>query len=283
MREDQALFIVTYNNDKEKAMAAEWQIGCFTRPWSEWSFDEALDGMKAAGFHTIGLLGNHKGEPFLRPGVTNEYLDGLKQRIEARGLKAIFGRMGTRHDVPVPEAIESACQQIDQAQYLEIPWLMSLGVYKPEEYEHFYEVMAGAAAYAEPRGVKVIFKPHGGVSNTTDDVLTCLEKVHHPNFSLWYDAGNVIHYTGEDPVAEVERVAPYVTGFCAKDCAERGGDVMIQFGDGKVDFAGVFRRLQAAGYNGPVMIECCTGQTFDEVNAKAAENRQFLERLFASL
>ena len=32
---------------------------------------------------------------------------------------------------------------------------------------------------------------------------------------------------------------------------------MIQFGTGKVDFAAVFGVLKAAGFKGPMMVECC--------------------------
>jgi len=262
---------------------ADWQVGCFSRPWSQWGFDEALDGMKAAGFRQIGLLGGHKGEPFLSPKATPDYLDQLKQRIAARGLEATFGRLPTRHNIPLQDAIASARQHIDQARRLGLTYLITFASDKPEEYEHYYRLMTEAAAYAAPHGIQILFKPHGGCSAAAEEMLECIRQVNHPNFHLWYDAGNIIHYTGKDPVEDVERVARYVTGFCAKDCATKGGDVMIQFGDGKVDFAGVFRKLQAAGFNGPVMIECCAGQTFEEVNAKARENRLFLERLFASL
>jgi sugar phosphate isomerase/epimerase len=259
------------------------QIGCFSRPWSPWSFEEALDGMKAAGFDRIGLLGGHKGERFLSPDTTPEYLDDLKQRIAARGLEAIFGRLPTRHDIPLPEAVAGVRQSIDQAHRLGLNYLMSFASDKPPEYAHYYRVMAEAAAYAEPYRIQIVFKPHGGCSASADEMLECMEKVAHPNFGLWYDAGNIIHYTGKDPLTDVERVAGCVTGFCAKDCAEPGGEVMIQFGDGKVDFAGVFQRLQAAGFSGPVMIECCAGQTLPEVTQKASENRLFLERLLASV
>src|SRR5260370_42608901 len=116
--------------------------------------------------------------------------------------------------------------------------------------------MAEAAAYAKTHGMQLVFKPHGGCAASADAILRCIEKVAHPNFTLWYDAGNIIHYTGKDPVADVERVAKYVTGFCAKDCATQRGEVMIQFGEGKVDFVGVFHKLKDAGFKGPVMIEC---------------------------
>jgi len=75
--------------DKEKAMAPKWQIGCFNRPWSNWSYDEALDGMKAAGFHLTGFLGDHKGESFIYPEATPESLDSLHGRCEAHELDRI--------------------------------------------------------------------------------------------------------------------------------------------------------------------------------------------------
>ena len=105
----------------------------------------------------------------------------------------------------------------------------------------------------------------------------------HENFRVWYDAGNIIHYTDADPVADIARLGERVVGFGAKDCARRGGDVMLQFGEGKVDFQGVFTRLKKLGFNGPVMVECCRGRTLAELIENARGNRQFLERLFASL
>src|ERR1043165_9292953 len=42
-----------------KSLAAEkphWPIGCFSRAWGNWSYDEALDGIAAAGYKLTGLL-----------------------------------------------------------------------------------------------------------------------------------------------------------------------------------------------------------------------------------
>ena len=55
-------------------------------------------------------------------------------------------------------------------------------------------------------------------------------------------------------------------------------------GDGQVDFKAVFSKLKAAGFNGPVMVECCAlGETPEVVTANARANRVFLEKLFATL
>jgi len=62
------------------------------------------------------------------------------------------------------------------------------------------------------------------------------------------------------------------------------GDVMIQFGTGKVDFAGVFRTLKSGGFKGPVMVECCRiDATAEETTANARANREFLARTLAQI
>jgi sugar phosphate isomerase/epimerase len=60
----------------------------------------------------------------------------------------------------------------------------------------------------------------------------------------------------------------------------RGDEVMIQFGTGKVDFAGLFRKLKAAGFTGPIMVEgTAVGDSVQATIANAKANREFLEKL----
>src|SRR5437773_10121427 len=72
------------------AFAAEkpnWPIGCFNRAWTKWSYDDALDGIKAAGYKLTGLLtGQRSDEAFTSSAATPDYLDLLKKRIAQRGL-----------------------------------------------------------------------------------------------------------------------------------------------------------------------------------------------------
>ena len=269
---------------REAIATPPWPIGCFNRPWSNWSFDEALDGIKEAGYKLTGLLTRTKTEPFIASSATPVYLDNLRKRIEARGLTANLGALSSRHDIPVEDSVADVSKQIDNAGVLGLRYVMSFGVDRPDQYEHYFRVMAGAAAYGQGKGIQVVMKPHGGSSGTSDEILRCIDKVANPNFKIWYDAGNIIHYTGKDPVAELNPVVKYVTGFCAKDCAQLRGDVMIQFGAGKVDFKGVFEGLKAGGFDGPIMVECAApGDSAAQVTANARANREFLERTLASL
>ena len=134
------------------ARSVQWPIGCFNRPWTTWSFDEALKQIKAAGYQTTGLLTRTKDEPFIGADATPEYLARLKQRIADSGLKANMGALRSRHNIPLDDSIKEVRKQIDNASGSALTYLLTFGVDKPEEYEHYYKVMSDAAAYAQERG-----------------------------------------------------------------------------------------------------------------------------------
>jgi sugar phosphate isomerase/epimerase len=289
IRESTALIGASFLTDVEPLLAApaaasRWPIGCMNRPWTKWSFDDTLAAVKAAGYPTIGLLTRTKDAPFIAADATPEYLDGLKRALAASGLAANMGALRSRHDVPVDETVKDLQKEIDNAAFLGLRYVMTFGVDEPAQYDNYFQSMARAAAYGAEKGVQVVMKPHGGSSGASDEILLALKKVGHANFKLWYDAGNIVYYTGKDPIEELKPIAPHVTGFCAKDCAAPKSEVMIQFGDGKVDFAGVFRVLQASGFAGPIMVECCAvGETPQATSASARANREFLEKVLAAV
>ena len=275
----------------------QWPIGCFNRAWVKWPYDVALDSIKAAGYKLTGLLSRHpiyasgsatptpgQVEAFAGAEATPEYLEALRKHIAARGLGVNMCALRNRFTGALADVIKDVRAQIDHAKTLSLEYALTFGVANPGEYENFFQSMADGAAYAQERGVKLVMKPHGGSSGSSEEILQTLQKVNHPNFKIWYDAGNIIYYTGKDPVADLDPIAEYVTGFCAKDCLDKGKEVMIQFGDGKVDFAGVFKKLKAAGFHGPVMVEgIAVGATPEETTANASKNREFLEGALASI
>jgi sugar phosphate isomerase/epimerase len=243
-----------------------------------------LKQIKAAEYETIGLLTRTKDEPFIGADAAPEYVARLKQRIAGSGLKANMAALRSRHNIPLDASIEEVRRQIDNADALALTYLLTFGVDRRDEYAHYYKVMSDAAAYAQERRIKLVMKPHGGSSGASDEIVAAMKAVQHPNFTIWYDAGNIIYYTGKNPVEELKPIAQYVTGFCAKDCGALNGDVMIQFGTGKVDFAAVFGTLKAAGFDGPIMVECCkVGATAEETMANARANRRFLEQVLAQV
>ena len=275
-----------------RALGAEkgvhWPIGCYNRPWvnveAGWTFETALDGIRDAGYKIMGLLTPFKGNPFIGVTATPEYLFKLKHQIAARNLQAIMSAIHTNTGLSVADSIKNVRQQIDNAKFLEVDNLLTFGVDREKDYEDYYQVMADAAPYAHERRIKLVLKPHGGGSGASEEIIRCIKKVNQPNFKIWYDAGNIIYYTGKDPLEQLKPIVEYVTGFCAKDCAGPKGDIWLDFGKGKVDFPAVFSLLKKAGYNGPVMVESCQkGPTPQEVTAGAKRNREILEKWFAQV
>ena len=243
-----------------------------------------LDGVKSAGYRWVGLQTPTAADPFVGATAKPEYLAALKQKIAARGLTATMGRLRTLDSADFDAATADIRIQVKNAGVLGLKTLINTGTGKPELYKAWYRLMAYAAAYTADHGIKMVTKPHGGVNAAAAELLACIEAVKHPNFGIWYDAGNIIYYTGKDPLVELEPLLPHVTAFTAKDCAAKGSEVMIQFGEGKVDFVAIFRRLKKAGFNGPIMVESgAIGATAAETTANARANRIFLEKAIARI
>jgi sugar phosphate isomerase/epimerase len=237
-----------------------------------------------------------------RPLPTPEALAALKAGLVARGLTTTVGGLSVQRGVPLADAIANARQQIANAHTLGQKFALTLGLFQEADYIQFTKVLADAAAFGQERGVKVVIKHHHGLNNTAGELVGWLKQVNHTNFGIFYDPGNVVYYTGKDPVAQLEVVGPYVVGVVAKDCTEPqfqerkagdpgfgtkppdsgGNEVMIQLGTGKVNFPAFFKRLKELGFDGPVMLEgSAVGATIEETVANARANREFLERTLA--
>ena len=308
--------------------AAGLPLGCHTRPFGTFRTTQAgnpdyiLDAIKAAGFAYADMIsagaggGRGRGRataaapgaapapPARGAAATPEAIAALKDKLVARGLKSNIANFPTgQRGVPLADAIANGRRIIENAQALGQKYALNLGIEDEERWVDWCKVLADAAAFGKERGVQVVVKHHHGLNNTAMDLLGWVKQVNHPNFGIFYDPGNVVYYTGKDPVKALEIIGPHVTGVVAKDCTaphfmERAvGDppfgakvtgagnpeVMIQLGTGKVDFAAFFQRLKSFGFNGPVMLEGSeVGATLEQTIANARANREFLEKIFAS-
>jgi sugar phosphate isomerase/epimerase len=258
-------------------------------------------GAPAAGSNAASGAGSGRGTV----AVTPEMIAAMKQKLAARGLKSNIASLPTTpRTMALADAIAAAQRVVANAHALGQRFALNLGLYDEELWLDWCKVMREAAAYGQERGVKVVVKHHHGLNNTSLDLLAWVKQVNHPNFGVFVDPGNIVYYTGKDAVKQTAIIASHVAGVVAKDCTaarflerEAGAppfgnassapgnpEVMIQFGTGKVDFAGLFKVLKDAGFNGPVMVEgTAVGATLQETVANARANREFLEKIFASL
>ena len=102
------------------AQKPNWAIGCFNRPWTKWSYDDALDGISAAGYKLTGLLTPQRGEAFTSSAATPEYLGTLKKRITQRGLAVNTTVVQFKPGAPLAENIADLRKQIENAARLEL-------------------------------------------------------------------------------------------------------------------------------------------------------------------
>jgi len=216
--------------------------------------------------------------------VTRQGIPELKERIAVRGLKVNMAALRTANEATLEDQIKNMREQIDHAVFVGAEFGLTFGVDKAEHFENYYKLMQDAAPYAQEKGLKVVLKPHGGASGAAEEIVRCVKKVNHANFKVWFDAGNIIFYTGKDPVEQLKPIVQHVTGFCAKDCDKQKGSVQLEFGTGKVDFHAVFSEMKKAGFDGPVMVECCApSATPEEATVNARKNREYLEKVFKAL
>jgi sugar phosphate isomerase/epimerase len=257
------------------------QFGCFNRPWAGCELARTLDGIAGAGFEYCGLL-RYNRRPILAAASPPEETASVLQMMEERGLKVRCNLVSIAMDLPRDAAIENLQAEILAAHRAGVPHLLTTGVTDPARYEHFLAVLEAAAPIAARHGVTLGLKPHGGISATNKDCVAAVERIARDGFGIWYDPGNIIHYTGTSPEADLALVAPFVVGMCVKDCAGGlGGSVTITPGDGEVNFPEVFRLLIKGGFNGPALVECLGGATPAEVDLEAkrvhASLRQWTE------
>ena len=301
----------------QNSRAASQPIGCFASVvFGKFRLgeDAMLDAVQAAGFQGIELFGPGRGArppaaapgaapapgtPPARAGATPESIAAFKEKLAARGLTTTVGSLSLgRRGVPLADAIAAARQSVTDAHALGQKFLLTLGTEDENQFIQFCKVLSDAAAFGQELGIQLVVKPHFGLNNTAGELLGWVKQVNHPNFRLFWDPGNIIYYTGKDPVKQLEIVAPYVTGLVGKDCSvsmnqERmagdpsfgqkdgsGNQVKIQFGTGKVDFVATFRKLKSVGFKGPIYIEgTLAGDTLEATIANARANREYLIRV----
>ena len=268
-----------------KTTGSGWQIGCYTRPWDQYEYQVALDGIAEAGYKYVGIM-TAKGKSWviINLQTTPEEVAQLKESIAQRGLKtlSVYG------DFPAKESVEQNVrglrQLIDHCAACGSPHLLLGGTGEEKLYRPYYQAIKECCDYAGEKGVMMSIKPHGGLNATGPQCRKAIEFVGHKQFGLWYDAGNIFYYSnGElDPVTDAATVHGLVVGMSVKDY-RHPKEVLVTPGTGKVDFKKVLARLIAGGFKqGPLVVECLERGDAAKVTAEAKKARLFLEELTRS-
>ncbi|HEX2036502.1 MAG TPA: sugar phosphate isomerase/epimerase family protein [Chloroflexota bacterium] len=262
------------------------QLGAMNRPWTQFTFEEALAGIAGAGFKYFGFLAQQR-QLLVNADTPPEEVDAVVAQVRRHGLEPRFIPSSVPLDRPLPEAVGYLRRLVDNARRAGVPVLLEMGHSRPERYETYFAVMRQAAPYAAEQGITIALKPHGGLSTTGDDCLQAIKAVDHPAYRLCFDPGNLLYYAGQRPEVELPKLAPYVVAMCIKD--ETGGSgpersVNVTPGDGDVDFPAVFKILKDHGFEGkPAIVETLGGRTLEEVNHEARRAYAYLTEVLSRI
>ncbi|MHB1037733.1 MAG: sugar phosphate isomerase/epimerase family protein [Pirellulales bacterium] len=269
------------------AAPSPWQIGCYTRPWAAFDYRAALDDVAAAGFRHVGLM-TTKSKSGLVIDVQTSLDEARRIGDEAkkRGLEIASVYAG---GFPVEKSIEAGIAGlshiIDACAAAGAKTLLLGGVGEQSLYEPYFKVVAECCDYAAGQKLGITIKPHGGLNATGPQLRKSVELVGKKNFSVWYDAGNILFYSDGkvNPVDDAATLDGLVTGWCVKDCSiEPKKAVDLAPGTGLVDFKGVLARLKKGGFRGgPLVIETLAPGDRPHLIEQATKARKFLEELVA--
>ena len=250
------------------------QLGCFTRPWEAagLTLGEALAGIAGAGYRLVGL-----NTRVYAPGWSEADRASLRSQLEGHGLSAHVSFANPDLALPLPESVDQFRRQIEWCRELGVSYLVLLGTEQESLFDRWFEAVGQCLDHAREHGMMLVLKPHDGIGRLAEDMLRAVERLRHPAFGICYDPGNILYYTGLRPENDLPKVVEHVRAMCIKDeTGGKHGEVMITPGTGDVDFPRVLSILAAAGFSGPMWVECIGGKTPTELSAEARKAREFV-------
>jgi len=147
-----------------------------------------------------------------------------------------------------------------------------------EAWRDLVEQMAAAAEQADTLRIRLGIEPEqANVVRNADDAVRLMREIGSPSLGIVLDPANLFEKADADGaraiVADaIDRLAGHIVMAHAKDRDAEGG--FVTAGRGVIDFPDFIRRLDIAGFDGPVVTHGLSEQ-------EAPDVRRFLARLIA--
>jgi sugar phosphate isomerase/epimerase len=258
-----------------------WQVGCWTRPWAQYDYRTGFDAVAEAGFRYVALTGakTRSGRVIsLESSIEEARQVGEEARRRGLTITNVYGG-----DVALEKGTSGLRKMIDRCAAAG-GWSVLLASMGDEKtYEACCRTVAECGDYATENKVAIVLKPHGGTTGTGPQLRDAFRRVGRPCFTIMYDPGNILYYSGGklDPVKDCDAVLGAVTGVSVKDFRPPK-EVMLTPGTGQIDFAALMKRLVSGGMtHGPLMIETLTPGDLKQTLQEARKAKEFVERIVA--
>lgn len=269
-----------------------FQLACMTHPYSAFPLERALTGIRQAGYEFVAWGVRHRDAAgVVRPALAVEAPAAeaalLAQRCRGMGLEPVM-MFSTVH-LEAANALDAHLRRIDQAAAAKVPFLLTFGKTDPGQYESFVRNLKAMAPRARAAGVTVVIKQHGGNSATGRACARILAEVGEPAVGMCYDAGNVLDYENEDPIADVRACWRDIRAFAIKDHRNWPKDQDCGPGYGEIDHYKLLQPVMRTGLTMPLAFENIFEPlvprpgTADGVDALAKRARQYIDAIVRGL
>ena len=241
-----------------QAAPTRFQLAGMTLPYAAHPMERALEGIKRAGYDYVAWGVNHKDalgrtKPALAVDALASDAAALARRCRDMGLDPVM--MFSTVNLEVPAALDAHLRRIEQAAAAKIPFLLTFGKTTPGEYETFVGNLKRMAPAARKAGVMVVIKQHGGNTATGADCARIVREVADEGVKICYDAGNVLDYENNDPIADIQTCWRDIRAFNIKDHRNTPKDEDCGPGFGEIDHYKLFAPVMRTGLTIPLTFE----------------------------
>ncbi|MFN8593771.1 MAG: sugar phosphate isomerase/epimerase family protein [Thermomicrobiales bacterium] len=226
--------------------------------FAPYDIDRALEGLAEAGYHACEIGGVKGWFEHIDPDtVTDAELARIGRKLADLGLQPVS--LSGHAQLQTPEGAARFARAIDIAAELGMQIVNTYtGDAKSDEERDAYFVNVGELCdRAAAHGLKIGMETDSNMLPTAEIGRAILDRIDRPDvLGFNYDPGNVIYYTGANPLTDIYFALPRLVHFHLKD--KIGGQGVFNFpptGDGQIDIKGLLAILDEAGYTGPVSAE----------------------------
>lgn len=275
-----------------KKMATDFRIACMTLPYSQFSLDRALSGIKSAGYRFVAWGTTHKDAadkavPVIASDAPPDRAKDLGQKCRDLGLEPLMMFSGI-----YPEAngaVEVLTNRVRQAAAARIPQVLTFGHTQGGNRKLWVERLKQLGPVARDHGVLILVKQHGGETGTGAACAEITREVGDDGIKVNYDAGNVMDYLNVDPIPDILKCADQIYSFCIKDHRNFPKDEDCGPGLGEIDH---YKLLHPLAYSERAIPLCCENifapliprpKSADGIDSLARRAREFLETVISGL
>jgi sugar phosphate isomerase/epimerase len=213
-------------------------LACMTLPYSKFSFERALKGIKSAGYSHVAWGTTHNEErgnnvPVLARDATTDQAKELAKKCRDLGLEPVMMFSGIYPEAK--DGFEVLKQRLLQAGAAGISQVLTFGHTKGGNKKLWVERLKQLGPIAKDQQVLLVVKQHGGETGTGQACAEITREVDHPSIKVNYDAGNVLDYLDQDPIPDIKLCADEVRSFCIKDHRNWPKDQDCGPGFGEID------------------------------------------------